>query len=224
MDALVFRGKCRVAVERVPAPQLEAPGDAIVRIDLAAVCGSDLRECLPAGWWVRRRVPPPPRVPSARECFPPAQSELPPPAPACPTEIADPYHCREEGLDEGTVMGHEFMGHVCAVGEPGAAAGLERRARGGWPGCCPPAFCPSRLATQYPRLLLGRSSPPRFANFAGPGVQRFKPGDRVMSPFTVSCGACFYCQRGLTARCDGVQGACVGAGARAAGACLGRRE
>ncbi|KAI7844588.1 hypothetical protein COHA_001828 [Chlorella ohadii] len=62
-----------------------------------------------------------------------------------------PYHCREEGLDEGTVMGHEFVGRVVT---------------------------------------------------AGPEVQRFNPGDRVMSPFTANCGDCFYCRRGLTARCE----------------------
>ena len=31
-------------------------------------------------------------------------------------------------------------------------------------------------------------------------MQRFKMGDRVMSPFTINCGACFYCRRGLTSR------------------------
>ncbi|PRW57739.1 alcohol dehydrogenase [Chlorella sorokiniana] len=105
MDALVFKGKCAIAFEQVPVPRLEQPGDAVVRIELCGLCGSDLH----------------------------------------------PYHCREEGLDEGTVMGHEFVGRVVA---------------------------------------------------AGPEVQRFKPGDRVMSPFTANCGACFYCRRGLTARCE----------------------
>lgn len=38
-------------------------------------------------------------------------------------------------------------------------------------------------------------------SFAGAAVQRFRPGDRVMSPFTVNCGQCWFCQRGLTARC-----------------------
>lgn len=37
---------------------------------------------------------------------------------------------------------------------------------------------------------------------AGPGVTRFRPGDLVVSPFTTSCGACFYCRLGLTARCE----------------------
>lgn len=27
-------------------------------------------------------------------------------------------------------------------------------------------------------------------------------GDRVMSPFTTSCGTCFYCRKGLTCRCE----------------------
>ncbi|MEZ5333445.1 MAG: alcohol dehydrogenase catalytic domain-containing protein [Thermoanaerobaculia bacterium] len=28
------------------------------------------------------------------------------------------------------------------------------------------------------------------------------PGQRVVAPFTTSCGDCFYCRRGLTARCE----------------------
>ncbi|EAW12288.1 alcohol dehydrogenase family protein [Aspergillus clavatus NRRL 1] len=35
----------------------------------------------------------------------------------------------------------------------------------------------------------------------GAQVQRFKPGDRVISPFTVSCGECFYCTQGCSSRC-----------------------
>jgi threonine dehydrogenase-like Zn-dependent dehydrogenase len=35
----------------------------------------------------------------------------------------------------------------------------------------------------------------------GKSVCNFKVGDRVMSPFTTSCGQCFYCLRGLTCRC-----------------------
>lgn len=37
---------------------------------------------------------------------------------------------------------------------------------------------------------------------AGPGVTRFRAGDLVVSPFTTSCGSCFYCRQGLTARCE----------------------
>jgi threonine dehydrogenase-like Zn-dependent dehydrogenase len=36
---------------------------------------------------------------------------------------------------------------------------------------------------------------------AGRDLTALKPGDRVASPFTTSCGRCFYCARGLTCRC-----------------------
>ena len=35
----------------------------------------------------------------------------------------------------------------------------------------------------------------------GSGVSGFSVGDRVVAPFTTSCGHCFYCASGLTARC-----------------------
>jgi len=60
------------------------------------------------------------------------------------------YEGRERGLDEGTVLGHEFCGRIAEVGS---------------------------------------------------AVSGFRPGDRVVSPFTTSCGRCFFCARGLTARC-----------------------
>ena len=60
------------------------------------------------------------------------------------------YHGREQGLDSGTVMGHEFMGEVVEVGKD---------------------------------------------------IKSLRKGDRVMSPFTTSCGQCFYCNIGLTCRC-----------------------
>src|SRR3982751_4495379 len=36
----------------------------------------------------------------------------------------------------------------------------------------------------------------------GAAVTRVKKGDRVVVPFTISCGTCFFCQKGLTAACD----------------------
>ncbi|WP_428266290.1 alcohol dehydrogenase family protein [Haliangium sp.] len=36
----------------------------------------------------------------------------------------------------------------------------------------------------------------------GAEVARIRPGQRVMCPFTTSCGSCFYCRRGLSARCE----------------------
>ncbi|KAL8763642.1 MAG: hypothetical protein Q9184_000642 [Pyrenodesmia sp. 2 TL-2023] len=35
----------------------------------------------------------------------------------------------------------------------------------------------------------------------GSAVKRFEKGDRVVSPFTVSCGDCFYCKNGFSSRC-----------------------
>ncbi|MDR9418187.1 alcohol dehydrogenase family protein [Gracilimonas sp.] len=61
------------------------------------------------------------------------------------------YNGRETGIDEGTVMGHEFTGTVMETGKE---------------------------------------------------VSNFKQGDRVASPFTLNCGDCFYCKKGLSARCE----------------------
>ena len=36
----------------------------------------------------------------------------------------------------------------------------------------------------------------------GPSVRTLKKGDRVVVPFNISCGTCFYCSRGLTASCE----------------------
>ena len=61
------------------------------------------------------------------------------------------YHGRESGLDEGTVMGHEFVGTIVEKGK---------------------------------------------------AVKGFNKGSKVLSPFTTSCGECFYCRIGLTCRCE----------------------
>ena len=36
----------------------------------------------------------------------------------------------------------------------------------------------------------------------GNAVKKFKKGSKVLSPFTTSCGICFYCRIGLTCRCE----------------------
>src|SRR5690348_10324164 len=36
----------------------------------------------------------------------------------------------------------------------------------------------------------------------GSGVGNLKPADRVVVPFSISCGACDYCRRGLYSLCD----------------------
>lgn len=36
----------------------------------------------------------------------------------------------------------------------------------------------------------------------GPGVTKLKKGDRVVIPFTIACGECFYCKSHLESQCD----------------------
>ena len=36
----------------------------------------------------------------------------------------------------------------------------------------------------------------------GPGVKNLKAGDRVVVPFPIACGSCFFCKRGLTSVCE----------------------
>lgn len=36
----------------------------------------------------------------------------------------------------------------------------------------------------------------------GDGVTTLKPGDNIVSPFTISCGECFYCKNGFSSRCE----------------------
>jgi threonine dehydrogenase-like Zn-dependent dehydrogenase len=38
----------------------------------------------------------------------------------------------------------------------------------------------------------------------GPSVQNLKVGDRVLVPFNIACGSCFYCQRELYGNCHNV--------------------
>src|SRR6059058_4961526 len=36
----------------------------------------------------------------------------------------------------------------------------------------------------------------------GPGVRQLAVGDRVVVPFNIACGTCFYCSAGLFANCE----------------------
>jgi threonine dehydrogenase-like Zn-dependent dehydrogenase len=38
----------------------------------------------------------------------------------------------------------------------------------------------------------------------GPSVENLRPGDRVMVPFNIYCGSCFFCARGLYSNCHNV--------------------
>jgi threonine dehydrogenase-like Zn-dependent dehydrogenase len=48
----------------------------------------------------------------------------------------------------------------------------------------------------------------------GSAVTHIAPGDRVVIPFNISCGACFMCDRGLFAQCETTQVREQGKGAR----------
>lgn len=70
MQGVRFLEVGRVAVESVPEPTLLEPTDALVRVEVAGLCGSDLHV----------------------------------------------FRGHEQGLDPGTVMGHELLGEIVATG------------------------------------------------------------------------------------------------------------
>jgi threonine dehydrogenase-like Zn-dependent dehydrogenase len=105
MKAVCWCGVNDVRVEWVPDPKILDPRDAIIRITLTAICGSDLH--LYNGF-----------IPAMRE---------------------------------GDILGHEFMGEVVEVGNQ---------------------------------------------------VENLKVGDRVVVPFTISCGVCHFCEQSLWSLCD----------------------
>ena len=105
MKAICWQGKHEVGVETVPDPRILNPRDAIVRVTLTAICGSDLHL----------------------------------------------YDGLIPSMKQGDVLGHEFMGEVVEV---------------------------------------------------GPEVKNLSVGDRVVVPFTIACGRCFYCKKELWSLCD----------------------
>src|SRR4051812_44319157 len=107
MRAMVYRGPYKVRVEEKDVPRIEHPNDAIVRVTLAAICGSDLHL----------------------------------------------YHGLIPDTRIGHTFGHEFIGVVEEIGS---------------------------------------------------SVQNLQVGDRVMVPFNISCGSCFFCTRGLYSTCQNV--------------------
>ena len=107
MQAMTYRGPYKLRVEEKPEPRIEHPNDAIVRVELAAICGSDLHL----------------------------------------------YHGMMPDTRIGHTFGHEFIGTVVEVGG---------------------------------------------------SVERLQVGDRVMVPFNIYCGSCFFCARGLFSNCHNV--------------------
>src|SRR5215467_10197032 len=105
MKALCWYGTDDVRVARVPDPAILNPRDAIVKITLTAICGSDLH-------------------------------------------LLDGYI---PTMQAGDILGHEFMGEVVDVGRENI---------------------------------------------------KLRVGDRVVVPFTIACGRCFFCKRDLWSCCD----------------------
>jgi threonine dehydrogenase-like Zn-dependent dehydrogenase len=105
MRAVCWHGARDVRVERVQDPTILNPRDAIVRVTLTAICGSDVHL----------------------------------------------YNGYIPTMQRGDILGHEFMGEVVEV---------------------------------------------------GPEVRMLVRGDRVVVPFAIACGACFFCERQLWSLCD----------------------
>jgi threonine dehydrogenase-like Zn-dependent dehydrogenase len=105
MKACCWYGKDDVRVETVPDPKIKNPRDAIVKVNLTAICGSDLHL----------------------------------------------LHGAVPGMESGDILGHEFMGEVMEVGA---------------------------------------------------GHQALQRGDRVVVPFAIACGDCFYCKSQMYSLCD----------------------
>src|SRR3954466_89436 len=72
------------------------------------------------------------------------------------------------------------------------------------------AICGSDLHLYHgmmPDLRVGHTFGHEFVGTVhevGPSVQNLKPGDRVLVPFNVCCGSCFFCARGLYGNCHNV--------------------
>lgn len=107
MKAMVYRGPYKVRVEEKARPTIEHPNDAVIRVTLAAICGSDLHL----------------------------------------------YHGLMPDTRIGHTFGHEFIGVIEEVGS---------------------------------------------------SVENLTVGDRVMVPFNIFCGTCWFCSRGLVSNCHNV--------------------
>ncbi|KAF5664351.1 formaldehyde dehydrogenase [Fusarium heterosporum] len=103
MKAVVFDGPYKISVQERPVPQIQSPDDVVVKVNMTALCGSELH--------LFRGVEP---------------------------------------TEPDFIMGHEFTGTVVSLGS---------------------------------------------------AVKSVKVGDKIVCPFTASCGRCYFCLNGGSARC-----------------------
>ena len=62
-------------------------------------------------------------------------------------------------------------------------------------------FARGTVSGMVPGTVLGHEAV-GIVREIGPGVRNLRPGDRVVIPSTVGCGACSYCRAGYYAQCD----------------------
>lgn len=58
------------------------------------------------------------------------------------------------------------------------------------------------MVPNMPKDFIIGHEPLGIVEETGPEVTRVKRGDRVVIPFTISCGECFFCRHGLESQCD----------------------
>ncbi len=82
------------------------------------------------------------------------------------------------------------------------------------------ALCGSdlHLYAKFPRPVMREGDilghePMGIVEEVGAQVTQIRPGDRVVVPFNIACGACYMCERGLQSQCETTQNRRYGKGA-----------
>jgi threonine dehydrogenase-like Zn-dependent dehydrogenase len=82
------------------------------------------------------------------------------------------------------------------------------------------AICGSdlHLYSKFPRPVMRSGDilghePMGIVEDVGSDVEHIRRGDRVVVPFNIACGSCFFCERGLQSQCETTQNRAFGKGA-----------